>query len=149
MMPYARLIGLNYTQALISVLIGGIGGFLFFYYLSGWFIKKVKIAEPFLCWFVPQFLKRRYAAFCEKQTKRRSIKKVFSKKNRFIARLKRSYGFWGIIFTTPVLLTIPLGAFLVKKYYSKRRHVISYMIISITAWAVILTTAIQIFPNLF
>ncbi|MBK6285707.1 MAG: hypothetical protein IPF54_26295 [Draconibacterium sp.] len=29
-LPYALIIGLDFDQALISVLIGGIGGFLFF-----------------------------------------------------------------------------------------------------------------------
>jgi hypothetical protein len=144
--PYARLIGLNYEQGLIAVLIGGIGGFLAFYYLSGWIIKKFNRIKLFFCFFIPLSIRKRYQLYCEKMSNQ--PKKLFSRKNRFIVRIKKSYGLWGLIIATPVLLTIPLGAFLANKYYSGRKNIVVYMIISIVGWAVVLTTLIQIFPNI-
>jgi len=144
--PYARIIGLNYHQALIAVLVGGIGGFLFFYYLSNWVIHKWHHIKSFICLLVPSFIKKRYQAYCNR--KARKPKKIFSRKNRMIARIRKSYGLWGIIVTTPILLTIPVGAFLTSKYYSKRKNVVGYMLASIVVWAVFLTTLVQIFPGI-
>jgi hypothetical protein len=147
MIPYAKLIGLNYSQALVAVLIGGIGSFLFFYYLSNWTIRKFSYIRPFLCRFVPQNIKKRYQLFCERKAFK--PKKVFSRKSRLIVRLKKTYGLWGIIIATPILLTIPLGAFLTSKYYSRKKNIVGYMLVSIVGWALVLTTALHIFPHVF
>ncbi|NQU84733.1 MAG: hypothetical protein HQ541_03135 [Mariniphaga sp.] len=141
--PYAKIIGLNYSQALIAVLVGGIGGFLIFYYLSNWIIRRFDSFKPYLCMLIPGFIKRKYQIYCENRAVK--PKKIFSRKSRVIARIKKTYGLWGIIITTPVLLTIPVGAFLASKYYSGRRNIVGYMLGSIVIWALILTTAIHIF----
>jgi hypothetical protein len=74
---------------------------------------------------------------------------VFTRKNRFLARFKKTYGFWGIIITTPLFLTIPLGAFLAGKYYRHRRHLVLYMMGSIVGWAIVLSGIVHLFPNIF
>jgi hypothetical protein len=75
--------------------------------------------------------------------------KIFTRRNRFIARFKKSYGLWGVVITTPILLTIPVGAFLANKYYSRQRHVVLYMIASIVGWAAVLSGVIHLFPKVF
>jgi len=147
-LPYAMVIGLEYEQALFSVLLGGIGGFLFFYYLSKPVIRGFNLILPRICKLIPENIKIKYRHFCERTSTRRKTKK-FTRKNRFIARFRRSYGFWGIIVTTPLFLTIPLGAFLAGKYYSNRRYLVLYMVISIIFWAAILSGLIHLFPNVF
>jgi len=148
-LPYAMIIGLEYKQAVIAVLIGGIGGFLFFFYLSKRLIFLTKYIRPFLCKIVPSPIKIRYHAFCERKTEVSKKTRIFSKKNRFFVRLRKNYGFWGIIVATPILLTIPVGAFLANKYYSQRRHIVLYMILSIIAWAGVLSGLVHIFPKIF
>jgi len=147
-LPYALVIGLEYEQAIIAVLAGGIGGFLFFYYLSHPVIRAFNSAWPCICSLVPQFIKIRYHKFCNQSKTGKKIK-IFTRKNRFLAQFKKSYGFWGIIIATPLFLTIPLGAFLAGKYYSHRRHLVLYMIISIVGWAAVLSGIIHLFPNVF
>jgi hypothetical protein len=147
-LPYALIIGLNYQQALISVLIGGIGGFLFFYYLSKRVLMWFDYLKPKLCRFIPSFIKLRFQIFCDRITIKYPSK-IFSKRSRFISKIKTTYGFWGIIIGTPFLLTIPLGAFLANKYYSKRRHTVPFMILSIIGWAGVLTGIVHIFPKVF
>ena len=51
--PYALIIGLNFEQAIISVLVGGIAGFFFFYYLSGLLIRAWQQYQYILCKLVP------------------------------------------------------------------------------------------------
>lgn len=147
-LPYAMIIGLNYQQSVISLLIGGIGGFLFFYYLSKRILNWVDLLKPGVCRFIPKAVKARYQIFCDSLTVNKP-KKVFSKKSRFLAKIKTTYGFWGIIITTPFILTIPVGAFLANKYYSKRRRTVPLMILSIISWAAVLSGIVHIFPKVF
>ncbi len=147
-LPYAMLIGLEYKQAVIAVLAGGIGGFLFFYYLSKPFLRGMDRVRPYICRIVPGFIKTRYQTFCQKRLIKKPVK-IFTKKSRFIGKLRTTYGFWGIIIATPLLLTIPLGAILASKYYSKKRQTVPYMIMSIVGWAAVLSGIIHIFPKVF
>jgi len=147
-LPYALIIGLDYQQAIISVLIGGIGGFLFFYYLSKRIITIFQYVKPRVCRFIPPFIKVRFHLFCERMAVNKPAK-IFSRRSRFIAKIKSTYGFWGIIIATPFILTIPVGAFLANKYYAKRPHTVPFMILSIISWAAVLSGIVHIFPKVF
>jgi ABC-type antimicrobial peptide transport system permease subunit len=147
-LPYAMIIGLNYQQALISVLIGGIGGFLFFYYLSSSMIKLLDYLKPKICLFIPSFLKLKFHVFCQRMSIKKPVR-IFSRKSRFLVKVKTTYGFWGIIIATPFLLTIPVGAFLANRYYAKRPQTVPFMIISIISWAGFLSGIVHIFPRIF
>lgn len=147
-LPYAMIIGVEYKYALLAVLIGGIGGFLFFYYVSKPLDRGLKCLYPPLCKIVPSKWKMRFNSFKQKR-KSNPSRKIFSKQSRFIIKTKKTYGFWGIIIATPVLLTIPIGAFLANKYYSHKKHLVLYMILSIVGWAGILSGLIHLFPGVF
>lgn len=148
-LPYAMIIGLDYKQAIVAVLVGGIGGFLFFFYLSKPVLAAFRASRPFLCRFVPAGFKARYQNFCERKRKPGKVVKRFTRKNRFLAKFRRTYGFWGIIISTPLFLTIPLGAFLAGKYYARRRFLVFYMILSIVGWAAVLSGIVHLFPTVF
>jgi hypothetical protein len=148
-LPYAMIIGLDYLPALIAVLLGGIGGFLFFYYLSKRFIRMINQTWPLICSIMPSFIKVRYKTFCQQREEKKKHTRIFTRQSRFLARFRATYGLWGIILTTPVLLTIPVGAFLASKYYSGRKHIVLYMIMSIIAWAGVLSGVVHLFPKVF
>ena len=147
-LPYALIIGLDYKQAVIAVLVGGIGGFLFFYYLSKHFSRGMSYIWPYLCQIMPSFIKVRVNTFCARKMQNKPARR-FTRKNRFIAKFRSNYGFWGVIVATPFLLTIPVGAFLANKYYSKRKQTVPYMIASIIGWAAVLSGIVHIFPKVF
>ena len=147
-LPYAMIIGMEYKEALPAVLLGGIGGFLFFYYISQRFVNPLDYLLMLFCKITPTVFKNRFNTQCDRKKSKKRIK-VFSRRTRFIARFKNSYGFWGIIVTTPVFLTIPLGAFLISKYYSRRPYILLYVIISIVAWTGVLTGIVHLFPKVF
>jgi hypothetical protein len=142
------IIGLNYEQAVISLLIGGIGGFLFFYYMSKRVLAGADYLRPKICRFIPSAIKVRYQIICETMSSKKP-KKIFSKRSRFLAKVKTTYGFWGIIIATPFILTIPVGAFLANKYYAKRPQTVPFMILSIVSWAAVLSGIVHIFPKVF
>jgi hypothetical protein len=54
-------------------------------------------------------------------------KKVFSRRNRRIVKIKSKYGLLGIAFVTPVLLSIPVGAFLVVRYFDRKPNKLIYL----------------------
>jgi len=146
--PYVLLLEIEYKYALPTMVIGGIGGFLFFYFLSA------KASRFFRKWsssalrLIPDRIKIRYNEICVSRFKPGS-KRIFSVRNRMIVRVKKSYGLWGIVITTPILLSIPVGAFMASRYYSKDRRVILYMLVSIIGWGTVFSLVLLLFPGIF
>ena len=60
-------------------------------------------------------------------------KKVFTKFNRRIIYVKNKFGLMGIAALTPLILSIPLGAFIAERFYKKK----SKVIIAISSWVLI------------
>jgi len=146
--PYALLIEIEYKYALPTIVLGGIGGFFFFYFLSKKVVRLSKKLLPLVCRLIPGGFKPRFGRICDSLFKPKP-KPVFSFRNRMIVRVKKSYGLWGIVITTPVLLSIPVGAFLASHYYSKDKKVIIYMVISIIGWGAIFSLVPLLFPGIF
>jgi hypothetical protein len=146
--PYVLLIEVEYKYALPTIVIGGIGGFFFFYFLSKKVAGLFRKLLPFIHRLMSERIKSKYGKICVSWFKPRH-KPVFSVRNRMIIRVKKSYGLWGIVIATPVLLSIPVGAFIASHYYSKDKRVIGYMIMSIIGWGVILSSALLLFPGIY
>ena len=143
--PYALLIGLNYTQTIIAVTIGGITGFYFFYRISGILIKHYHRHRATIFSAVKRYFLIDLARFAKEKPVRK--KPVFNKRIRTFVKFRNNYGFWGIVIATPILLSIPVGAFLLNKYYSKQKNVFAYMLISILCWALVFSTIFVILPK--
>ncbi|MFO0356915.1 MAG: hypothetical protein ACK50A_08170 [Sphingobacteriaceae bacterium] len=75
--------------------------------------------------------------FKDKQFGAKKVKH-FTKGNRRIIRIKHRFGLAGIAALTPILFSIPLGAFLAERFYKDKSKVILYLTISVVAWNVIL-----------
>ena len=145
--PYALLIGLNFQQTLISVTMGGIAGFIFFYHFSGFAIRQFHHVKTFLWKHSPTTFKYRYRKIVDKR-KRVTGEKVFTRRNRLIVKFRSKYGLIGIVIASPIILSLPIGAFLINKYYPKHKLALSYMILSILSWAAVFAAIALIFPNL-
>jgi hypothetical protein len=145
--PYALLIGLNFEQTLIAVTLGGIAGFFFFYHFSGFAIKQFHHVKTFLRKHAPLSVRLKYRQL---MMWRKNItgERVFSRRNRFIARFRARFGLFGIVVLSPIVLSIPIGAFLLNKYYSKHKFAMPYMVISIISWTAVFVAFALIFPNL-
>jgi hypothetical protein len=107
----------NFVKVFAASCAGGIGGTIFYTYLSAAIIN----------WW--NDYKHRKLAWKKKS--------VFSKRNRRIIKIKNKFGLTGIAILTPVLLSIPLGAFLGERFYKDKRKVI----LSISVWVVIWSVA--------
>ena len=142
--PYALLIGLDETQAIIAVTIGGISGFFFFYYLSAAIVRVLKNHRKDITQFINKYFKIDVNLLIRKLKPKT---KFSSKRKRLFVKLRNKYGFIGIIIATPILLSIPLGAFLLNRYYSRKKHVFAYMILSILGWAIVFSAIVIILPK--
>lgn len=105
----------------IANLLGGVVGVLVFVQvdevLQNWFIKR----NP------------------EKYGKR------FSKRTRFLARVKQRFGLWGIALLTPLIFSIPIGVFFALDLTTNKRKVIFQMITACFLWAALIYTPYYLF----
>lgn len=67
-------------------------------------------------------------------------RKIFTKRNRRIVRIWRSYGEFGVAFFTPILFSPVIGTLLVMTLGGKRKRVFTYMLISAIFWALIVAS---------
>jgi len=135
--------GYNYFQTILITSVGGIIGILFFFFFSKWLIKQYNKFCPII-----------FAGFTGKnvdQAKKilncepSNNKKIFTSKSRNIIKLRKKYGYLGIIILTPILLSIPIGAFLAQRYYSKRKSTLLYMSLSIALWSFFISSVYFLF----
>lgn len=145
--PFALLIGLNFAQTLIAVTLGGIAGFYFFYHFSSFAIKHIHYVKTFLRRHLPLSFRLKYRKLMIWRMKITG-EQVFTKRNRFIVNFRRKFGLPGIIVLSPVVLSLPIGAFLLNKYYPKHKFALSYMVLSILSWTAVFVAVVLIFPNL-
>jgi len=124
--------GFNYFQTVIFTTLGGLAGIFFFYYFSKWMIGLYyKFCPVVISYFGGEEARK---TLQESQCRKPSRKK-FTRKNKTIVNIRNKYGLLGIILLTPVLLSIPIGAFLAQKYYSKKSHVLIYLSLSVLIWS--------------
>jgi hypothetical protein len=72
-------------------------------------------------------------------------KRVFTKANRLLVKIKKYGGMWGIAFITPLFLSFPVGCFILIRYFSNKLKIQFALIVSVVFWA----SALAVFRNLF
>ena len=143
---YGFVLGLNLLETMIATLAGGLVGFVFFYNLSSLVIFSARFVKPFLRKIIPESLKNIYRIWKIKRKSAKKNRKKFSRKNRFIIKIRTTYGKWGIMLLTPVLLSIPLGAFLLRKYYSQKPNTVILALLAIAFEGIVITLVFWLIP---
>ena len=70
-------------------------------------------------------------------------KKTFTRMRKFIIRTKMNFGLLGLVITTPPILSIPIGTFMIHRFYRKKYKNIFFLAISIIAWSFIFNGVAQ------
>jgi len=115
----------SFVETILWTNVGGIAGIYFFAYLS----------EKILAWWKRTFRRSDRHSLVDEQQE----KKIFTRKNRRIVRIKQQYGLIGIALVTPFLLSIPVGVFLVIRYYNTNKKKFHFLIASNLIWSLIYT----------
>ena len=118
----------SFFETILWMNVGGLLGIYFFAYVSEGINRWIKNLIS---------ARKRKRGIIEKPKKK---KKIFTKRNRRIIRIKQKYGLIGIALTTPLLLSIPIGVFLAVRYYPRSRTKYAYLIGSNIAWSFIYTS---------
>lgn len=119
--PYALALSLNFTELFIYTSIGGVLGILAFLNFSNWIICSYNKFFP------PK------------------KKNTFTKRNRIIVKIWKNYGLIGISILTPVLLSIPVGCFIVIRYKEPKQRAFIYLSAAVLFWSCILSALIKLF----
>ena len=135
--PYSFGLKLNEWEALFFMEIGGILGFLFFYYSFGFLFRELKLLWPKVYHFTPVLFKVRFEMWWYQQKAKRITARKFTRRNKIIVKMRKLYGMWGLVILSPIILSIPVGALLGNKYFKNDHHFIPYMLLSITIWGII------------
>ncbi len=137
--------GLSFLQTWLSTTSGGIAGIFIFFFLS-------KILLRFYVKFLGKIvfnLKRSIYSFLNidfpYQYGEKPPLRIFTRRSRNIVKYVRKYGLFGIAFLTPVVLSIPLGTFLVARYYSRNRYLVIYLCSSVLFWSLLMSSASFLF----
>ena len=115
----------SFLETILWTNVGGIAGIYFFAFLS----------EKLISWWKRTFRRSNRSILEDEQ----QVKKVFTKRNRRIVRVKKKYGLIGIAAITPFLLSIPVGVFLVVRYYRTSKTKFLYLIAANVIWSLIYT----------
>ena len=118
--------GHGFVETLLYTAIGGLVGMSTFY-LGG---------KGLLEWFRHRYIRRSK----ERAAKGLAPKKVFTRTNRIIVRVKQRYGILGLAAFSPPTLSIPVTALLAAKYFRHDRRTMPALLISVLAWSVLLST---------
>ena len=144
---FAFFSGLGFWEAMIAMVSGGVSGFLFFYYISHFIVISAKYAKPTARRIIPESWLQKYRFKKERRSMKKQQARKFTRRNRMLIRMKK-VGLWAVIMTTPVLLSIPLGAFVLRKYYHPRKGIVAFTVLIIIIEGALLCILIWNVPSL-
>jgi ABC-type antimicrobial peptide transport system permease subunit len=110
--PLAASFGFSYFEVVTYTSIGGILGVGFFLLLASSFAPTLRKWFP-----------------------KKPGRKIFSRRNRFLVKVKKNFGLAGIAFLTPWFLSVPLGTIISYGIYKSRRKVFLYQSLAILFWS--------------
>lgn len=113
---------MSFFETILYTNIGGLIGIIIFALLSTGFLKVIRLLWPV------------------KSSDSKKSKKIFTKKNKRIIYLKNKFALPGVLILTPVLLSIPVGVFIVTKYFGRKKINFLYLLVVQLLWSVIFTT---------
>lgn len=100
---------ISFFETYFSCVIGAFISSTFFFFLAEYFLKR-------------SFNKKRDANLkSEKEGIVLPKKKIFTKMNKSLIRIKHKLGIFGIAFLAPLFLSIPVGTIIVAKFYGKNK----------------------------
>lgn len=117
--------GHSYLETVLLTGAGGCIGILIFF-LGG---------RSVLEWFRIRYVRKRVRAM-ERGEK---PKRVFTRTNRLVVRLKHAYGVKGLAFILTPILSVPLTSILAAKYFRHDKRTLPLLLSSVVLWSFILS----------
>ena len=126
-------LGLNYVETVISIFVGAVISASFFFFSAEYFMqraqnKRIKLMQE-----------------AHKNGETIAQKRVFSRMNKGVVRLKLRFGKIGICFWAPFLLSVPLGSIIVAKFYGKYSFTFLYVILGMLINSLLTSFIVYVF----
>lgn len=115
----------NYLETVLLTAAGGMLGALVCYPLGSQIGKCLAKGR----------LKKRRKAIAEG----REPKRMFTRTNRFIVKVKMKYGAKGFVFLFTPFLSVPLTALLAARYFHHDRRTLPLLLAAVAAWSFVLS----------
>jgi hypothetical protein len=129
---FAPIVGveteLPYWITYFSVVAGGICSAIVFYFSANFFMQRAAAKR------------RRKMEEAIKSGNPLKPKKKFTRMNKFVVRIKRSLGQWGVCIITPLILSVPVGSIICAKFYGKSKKSFPIIIFGMFLNAIITTS---------
>jgi hypothetical protein len=119
MLGAVALFNFNFWKAMAVSISGGVTGSIVFTYMSDVLIKWTKRIKL-------------------KYFKTHKHPKIFTRKNRIIIKVKKRFGLYGVAFLAPILISIPVGAFLGDRFFRNKKKVILALSVAVVFWSLAL-----------
>lgn len=113
--------GFTFLETFLWTAVGGCLGVLVFYRLS----------ERLTDWSRERWLKGRAHA----RARGAALRRIFTRRNRWIIRVKHVSGYLGVAALTPLVLTIPVGSILAARFFHHDRRMVPALLISVVVQA--------------
>ncbi len=104
--------GYSFWTTIVITASGGVAGTLVFFFLGKQIVNFFKSTKP---------------------------KKVFTKQNRRIVRIKNRFGLIGVAATMGII-SVPLATILVAKYFGKKPGAVPVLVLTAISWSFAVTT---------
>lgn len=88
--------------------------------------------------FVFVYLEEKIQKWYINRQKRKGTYRVFSRRNRFIIKLRKRFGLKGLAVLTPILLTIPLGVAISLSLTHNKKMIVRYILLSCFFWTTVI-----------
>ncbi|MCH1480509.1 MAG: hypothetical protein L7U23_10470 [Crocinitomicaceae bacterium] len=126
-------LGLNYVETVISIFVGAVISAAFFFFSAEYFMQRAQ--------------KKRIKLMQEAHKNGETIaqKRVFSRMNKGVVRLKLRFGKIGICFWAPFLLSVPVGSIIVAKFYGKYSFTFLYVILGMLINSLLTSFIVYVF----
>jgi len=135
---YGIAIGMQFWPVFFSLISGGTLAFLIYYHVSDILMLYGAYMGPVVSKVLPASWRMANVRRRTRRLTKRRNRKKFTRRNKIVIKFRRNYGMWGIILLTPVLISLPVGAFLLRKYYHETKMALPLMLISIVVEGFIL-----------
>lgn len=120
-LPVVVIAGYSPIETILITCTGGLISFFIFFYFGKW-LRKV---------FLEFFIKKE--------------RKKFSKKNRWLIKMKNSYGLWGLAIITPSIIGIPFGAIIAAAFFGRSKQTIAIFVFWILFWSITMSYGLNYF----
>lgn len=127
--------GLSFLEVFIPTTLGAWVCATIFYWLAEYFNKRYHRRK------IKNYQKRVAKGLPPRK------KKVFTRANKTIVKLKLGIGFYGIATLTPLFLSVPIGSIIVAKFYGKKIFSYWYILIVLATYSFLVTALLLLFTN--